>query len=1124
MKKWKRMAASLLCAVLLLGALGTSIAKADEASLDVGENIEKIAYFDFDTDSGTTVTSSVGQYQGTLSVSKSGKAEITETEGLGGSKAVSLERGAPNPDGGYIDLPAAAFQAAGNEVTLSLWLKLSDNPNWTQILTVGTDNAHYAVFAACGNPYGNPVGLTMALKNGGEEYRIAADASLALPVGEWVMVTYTQQNNTAALYLNGEPIPTTFYNTTMEVVTGENPMPIGLSDIASLQGAKVQLGRSCVEFADNALSGTVDNLLLCKGAMSEQEVQAYYQQQLTSVLEQSIAKLKTDLAAQFDGKDVSASLELPLQGEFGTTIQWTSDHPEYLASDGTLLKRPTEQDVQVKLTAKIENGEIQESLTVTVTLPVYSLDQQLEDDLAWASKYLDFIVNDTQTVLPGQAPNGADLEWSVKSGHAEIKDRTIYKTEQAAENEAIVLLVTAKLGELSKQTEVSGLILKDPYVAQVMSYFTNSDDTRGMKLSYSYDLKNFMPLNNGKAVVKMETGSKRMRDPSIFRLKDGTFGVVSTQGWDNPAIYFVDSPDLCTFTNERLVKVADGVRAWAPECNYDRITGQYYVYWSDPNRDGGYIRYNTTTDLVNFSEEQCYIRLDHQLIDASIKWAEGKYYMAIKSEGGSVSYGTILMASADTLAGPWESSGTFIAGTDAGYPWCEGPTWSKSYADGKYYLYFDEVGGRDVIYASNADISNDAGWVYKADGDGQVASQKIKQNIDDADKRTSHCGLIDVTQKELDRLIETWGVTSSDYGIAFEVLEIEAPAQLQVLEGTGMDDIDLPETVRVKYDDGGWRDVAVSWDTTPYQPTEGTYTLSGTIALAEDVKNSQNIAVELTILVEREVHDLVFVPAKESTCVEQGSVAHWHCNSCNLNYADQDATEVLADVTTPINPDNHKNVKLVGWLPATTVHEGYTGDQVCQDCGKTISKGKVIPKKTGAAPVDPEPTEPAKHEDYTDVHVGDWYYDAVAYVSEHGLMDGVGSGKFNPEGAVTRAMVWTVLARMAGEDTDGGSTWYSKAQEWVMETGVSDGSNPMASITREQLAAMLYRYAGSPAVTGSLSAYPDAGEVSDWAVDAMVWATEEGIINGMGGKLSPKTGATRAQLAAMLMRLEQNVL
>ena len=133
-------------------------------------------------------------------------------------------------------------------------------------------------------------------------------------------------------------------------------------------------------------------------------------------------------------------------------------------------------------------------------------------------------------------------------------------------------------------------------------------------------------------------------------------------------------------------------------------------------------------------------------------------------------------------------------------------------------------------------------------------------------------------------------------------------------------------------------------------------------------------------------------------------------------------------------------------------------------------------------------------------------------------MTGVGNGKFNPDGAVTRAMVWTVLARMDGENTDGGATWYSKAQSWAMRTGVSDGTNPMGSITREQLAAMLYRYEGSPAVSGNLGAYPDANTVSDWAVDAMVWATEEGIINGMNGHLKPQDGATRAQLAAMLQR------
>ena len=184
-------------------------------------------------------------------------------------------------------------------------------------------------------------------------------------------------------------------------------------------------------------------------------------------------------------------------------------------------------------------------------------------------------------------------------------------------------------------------------------------------------------------------------------------------------------------------------------------------------------------------------------------------------------------------------------------------------------------------------------------------------------------------------------------------------------------------------------------------------------------------------------------------------------------------------------------------------------------------------RKTETTPVRPsEPTAPSEPESpekpeepaYTDVAAGSWYEDAVAYVTAQGLMTGVGNGRFNPDGAVTRAMVWTVLARMAGEDTDGGATWYSKAQIWAMETGVSDGTKPMESITREQLAAMLYRFEGSPKVSGNLSAYPDGNTVSDWAADAMVWATETGLINGINGYLKPQSGATRAQLATMLMR------
>ena len=196
-------------------------------------------------------------------------------------------------------------------------------------------------------------------------------------------------------------------------------------------------------------------------------------------------------------------------------------------------------------------------------------------------------------------------------------------------------------------------------------------------------------------------------------------------------------------------------------------------------------------------------------------------------------------------------------------------------------------------------------------------------------------------------------------------------------------------------------------------------------------------------------------------------------------------------------------------ITVTTEDGGYT-----DTCVVNVRNRTILP----ILPSDPKPVEPSEPDDYYDVSVGDWYYEAVSYVTEEGLMTGVGNGKFNPNGAVTRAMVWTVLARMDGENTDGGATWYSKAQSWAMRTGVSDGTNPMGSITREQLAAMLYRYEGSPAVSGNLNAYPDANEVSDWAVDAMVWATQEGIINGMNGYLKPQAGATRAQLAAMLQR------
>ena len=139
-------------------------------------------------------------------------------------------------------------------------------------------------------------------------------------------------------------------------------------------------------------------------------------------------------------------------------------------------------------------------------------------------------------------------------------------------------------------------------------------------------------------------------------------------------------------------------------------------------------------------------------------------------------------------------------------------------------------------------------------------------------------------------------------------------------------------------------------------------------------------------------------------------------------------------------------------------------------------------------------------------------------------MSGTAAGTFSPDIPMSRAMIWTVLAAYNGANTSGGNPWYAPGQKWAMINGVSDGSTPNGSITREQLATMLWRAAGSPSTSGDLKGYVDASSVSDWAVQALSWAVDKGILSGMGGgTLAPQTTATRAQVSVMLMQFVKNM-
>ena len=181
-----------------------------------------------------------------------------------------------------------------------------------------------------------------------------------------------------------------------------------------------------------------------------------------------------------------------------------------------------------------------------------------------------------------------------------------------------------------------------------------------------------------------------------------------------------------------------------------------------------------------------------------------------------------------------------------------------------------------------------------------------------------------------------------------------------------------------------------------------------------------------------------------------------------------------------------------------------------------------------------KPTQPVKtpwSNPFTDVAEGDWYYEAVRFVHERGLMNGYSDGRFGPNDSLSRAQLAQILFNKEGRpvvnyllqygDVSTG-TWYTEAVRWATSQGIVGGYGngmfgPNDPITREQLAVMLWRYSGSPAATNKELHFADADNISGYALEALRWAAENGILNGYGdGRLGPQGLATRAQVAQML--------
>lgn len=204
---------------------------------------------------------------------------------------------------------------------------------------------------------------------------------------------------------------------------------------------------------------------------------------------------------------------------------------------------------------------------------------------------------------------------------------------------------------------------------------------------------------------------------------------------------------------------------------------------------------------------------------------------------------------------------------------------------------------------------------------------------------------------------------------------------------------------------------------------------------------------------------------------------------------------------------------------------------------KTVLPPPPITPGTPSAPVTPAKPAAPVGLPFADVSGSDWFYNDVRYVYEKGIMDGTGIDRFSPNAPLTRAMIVTILYRMAGSPSVSGSSdftdvaagkWFAKAVAWAAANGIVNGYGsglfgPNDPVTREQLAAILYRYAvygGMTAVTleENLGSFADTAQLSAYAIQAMNWAVGQGLINGSGSNLVPKAQATRAQVAAIIHR------
>lgn len=605
----------------------------------------------------------------------------------------------------------------GDEYSISFWYKSDSNKPDSTILTYGSEDNYYTLRPSRVNFVDDTYlydGLTLSSAS---DDVLVSDKQFSLKSNRYNYIVINKSKDDTKIYLNG-------------ILSSEGK-------INKVSGNNVYIGYNPYKTKD-IQKGLYSSLKISKKLISEEDIHKEYTKDLPKVLLDTINISEAD--------DLIHDYWIDSYEIEGYPVKWTTSNQELIDFRGVIMKK-VDKDTIVDLTAFMDIEGNSATKTFSVNLRVEDDNRLMLRDLVSLDTYISSYIHSNSN-LPTLLNNGSNVIWEVESGKVEIVDNILFKLSDFEKEEAIIKVTITK-GE-NTTTKSYTIIVLDEIYGYVMSYFNGELGEEVGHLAYSLDGLIWNKLN---MKITTDLGTKRIRDPKVTRDKDGEFIYLATEGFDNPSIYIMKAPGLLDFSNQKLVQVAyydeglrlTGERAWAPEIYYDHTTDEYFIYFSDNGHvdslgnKGGPIYAVTTSDLENMSYPFIYFNPGYSVIDGTIINLQGKYWLFYKDERKAAQ--TIFYASSDKLNG-------FNKAYDEKFlnliKYMEGPFMFKN-KNGGYFLYMDNYPNGTFYGASFSKLGedNDITWFDKED-------------IVLPEEDTRHGSVIEVTEKELNRIIEKY--------------------------------------------------------------------------------------------------------------------------------------------------------------------------------------------------------------------------------------------------------------------------------------------------------------------------------------------------------------------------------